>query len=74
MSKKRSQVNKILLDTSFLLPILGFKTSNKIMNSFKKLSNYELYYSDISVLEALWKIIKSIKRERRRTFTYNGGY
>ena len=60
-SKSSQNSNKILLDTSFLLPILGFETSSKIMKAFQKLKSCELYYSDISVLEALWKIVKVIK-------------
>ena len=62
MNKKNYQSNKgLLLDTSFLLPILGFETSTEIMKVFKKLGEYELYYNDLSILEALWKIVKKIK-------------
>jgi len=31
------------------------------MRAFRKLGSYELYYNDISILEALWKIVKIIK-------------
>ncbi len=62
MNKKNSLENKkLLLDTPFLLPTLGFETSNRIMKAIPRLVNYELYYSDLSILEALWKIIKKIK-------------
>ncbi len=62
MNKKNSYKNKgLLLDTSFLLPILGFKTSEKIMKVFPRLDKYELYYNDLSILEALWKIVKKIR-------------
>lgn len=62
MSRKNSlSSNKVLLDTSFLLPILGFETSNRVMKAFQKLDSYELYYNDVSILEALWKIIKVIE-------------
>ncbi len=62
MNKKNSQDNsKLLIDTSFLLPVLGFETSNRVMTAFRKLSSYELYYNDISILEALWKIVKIVK-------------
>lgn len=65
MSKRNFQDNsKVLLDTSFLLPILGFETSNRVMKAFHKLSSYELYYNDISILEALWKIVKIVKGTR----------
>ncbi|MCE4613471.1 MAG: PIN domain-containing protein [Desulfurococcales archaeon] len=63
MSKKgfQGEDNKLLLDTSFLLPILGFETSGRIMRAFRKLGRYELYYSDLSILEALWKILKVVR-------------
>jgi predicted nucleic acid-binding protein len=54
---------KILLDTSFILPFLGFKTNEAVMRALPRLRGYELYYSDVSILEALWKIIKVVKRE-----------
>ena len=60
MNRRNSQNNKLLLDTSFLLPILGFETSKTIMDVFQKLDRYVLYYSDISILEALWRIVKKI--------------
>jgi len=59
--KSSSRNNEILLDTSFLLPILGFETSRRVMNAFQRLGSYKLYYNDISILEALWKIVKIIE-------------
>jgi len=43
---------KVLLDTSLLLPTLGIDVvkADKIL---KKLRDYELYYSDFSILECL---------------------
>ena len=64
MSRKSSPNIKILLDTSFLLPVLGFETSHEVMNAFQRLYAHTLYYNDISILEALWKIVKVIKGER----------
>jgi predicted nucleic acid-binding protein len=52
---------KILLDTSFLLPFIGFKTDEVVMNCIEKLKEYEVYYSELSILEALWKITKKIR-------------
>ena len=57
----RSRGERLLLDTSFLLPIMGFKTLDTVMRAFEKLSLYTLYYSDISLLEASWKIVKAVK-------------
>jgi predicted nucleic acid-binding protein len=31
------------------------------MAAFHRLRDYELYYNDISILEALWKIVKTIR-------------
>lgn len=57
MSKKSSRGgNKVLLDTSFLLQILGFETSDRVMKAFQKLGSYELYYGEISIIEELWKM------------------
>jgi len=63
--KRRVNVNrrdyKILLDTSFLLPFIGFRTDEAVMNSIEKLRGYRVYFSEISILEALWKIVKKIR-------------
>lgn len=63
MSRRSSPTsNKVLLDTSFLLPVLGFETSSRVMEAFQKLSTYDLHYNDISILEALWKIVKIVEK------------
>lgn len=61
MSRKGSRRLRILLDTSFLLPILGFDTSKRIISAYPRLREHELHYSDLSILEAMWKIIKRIR-------------
>ena len=52
---------KVLLDTSLLLPTLGIEVerADKLL---KKLRDYELYYSDFSILECLW-VVNSLKRK-----------
>jgi hypothetical protein len=60
LNKKNYQ---LLLDTSFLQPFLGFKTDDIIINTLPKLRRHYLYYSDSSLLEALWKISKIIRKE-----------
>lgn len=52
---------RLLLDTSFLLPVLGFETSQRVMRALPRLAGHELYYSEISLLEALWKIVKVLR-------------
>lgn len=49
----RERVIRILLDTSFLLPILGFKTNTVIMNVMDKSRKYDVYYSDLSIIVVL---------------------
>ena len=64
MSKKNTMRNKkLLLDTSFLLPVLGFETNDRIMKVYHRLGSYEVYYSEIGILEALWKIVKIVREE-----------
>ena len=65
--------NKILLDTSCLLPILGFETSQRIMKVYRKIVGYELFYSDLSILEALWKALKVVKGTDEEISRIKGG-
>ncbi|RJS74796.1 type II toxin-antitoxin system VapC family toxin [Candidatus Bathyarchaeota archaeon] len=58
----RGDGRRLLLDTSFLLPVIGFETSNTVMRAFEKLRLYTLYYTDLSLLEASWKIVKVVKK------------
>jgi predicted nucleic acid-binding protein len=52
---------RVLVDTSLLLPTLGIEVerAEKIL---EKLSNYEVYYSDFSILECLW-VASSLERK-----------
>lgn len=61
MSRKNLQ---ILLDTSFLLPFLGIDVGEVIAGALHKLRDYELYYSELSLLEALWKIVKVVSFDK----------
>lgn len=61
MSKKSL---RILLDTSFLLPFLGIDVGEPVTKTLQKLRGYELYYSELSLLEALWKIVKVVNIDK----------
>jgi predicted nucleic acid-binding protein len=57
-------VKRVLLDTSFILPILGVEVEGaapvlKRLYTLSRRGEVELYYSDFSILEALWKIAKT---------------
>ncbi len=62
MSKRSSL--RVLLDTSFILPFLGFRTNREVMEAIPLLRECEVYYSELSILEALWKIVKKVRDER----------
>jgi len=48
---------------------MGFKSDEVVMNCVEKLREHEVYYSEISILEALWRITK--KRELSSGQDYN---
>lgn len=41
-------------------PVLGYETSRRVMEALPLLAGYELHYSGLSILEALWKISKRL--------------
>ncbi|UNQ73590.1 PIN domain-containing protein [Infirmifilum sp. NZ] len=53
---------KILLDTSFLLPTLGIEVRG-VASILERLRGHELYYTELSILEATWVAISVAKRE-----------
>ena len=53
---------RVLLDTSFLTPFLGLATDEAMMESLPRLKEMELFYSELSILEVMWKIAKSLRR------------
>jgi predicted nucleic acid-binding protein len=61
VSRKNS---RILLDTSFILPFLGIDVGEVIAGVLHRLRDYELYYSELSLLEALWKIVKVVSFDK----------
>ncbi len=57
-------MDKLLLDTTYLLPLVGIDIGLKHYSEiFPKLHYYyELYYTPLSIIEAKWIVIKTIKR------------
>ena len=51
---------KVLLNTSLLLPTLGIEVESA-GRVLEKLKDYELYYSDLNILECLW-VVSSLKK------------
>ncbi|RLG78756.1 MAG: hypothetical protein DRO40_13555 [Thermoprotei archaeon] len=56
-------MDKLFLDTTYILPILGVKVELKDYTKYfpQVYSFYETYYSPVSLIEAKWIIIKIIK-------------
>lgn len=54
--KNRESVQRVLLDTNFILPSLGVDVGEDVLRSLKKLADAgsEIYYSRFSILECLW--------------------
>ncbi|QGR17285.1 PIN domain-containing protein [Sulfurisphaera ohwakuensis] len=60
---KRSKiVMRILIDTSFILPALGIDVGEEIINIIKEFYNHEVYFTELSLLEAMWVIKRLIKQ------------
>ena len=64
-SKRDTQVKpSILIDTTFLMPALGVgveKDAEEIIPYFRKIN---VYYLEIGLLEAMWKIIKIAPQDK----------
>ncbi len=60
-SRKSTLVkNKILIDTSFLLPALGIDVEEEVIEAIRLFKRIEVYYLEIGLLEAMWKILRII--------------
>jgi predicted nucleic acid-binding protein len=53
---------KILIDTSFILPALGVDVGERVASLIKEFRNHEIYFTELSLLEALW-VIRRLMRE-----------
>ncbi|BFH73731.1 PIN domain-containing protein [Sulfurisphaera javensis] len=54
---------KVLIDTSFILPILGIEVEG-VEDEIKKFPSHEIYYTEISILESFW-VIKRIEKKTK---------
>ena len=51
---------KLLVDTTFLLPAMGIETNEEAMEAIKHFHMVEIYYLELSILEAMWRIVKVV--------------
>jgi len=73
--KNKQSTQKILLDTSFLLPTLGIEVEKEVMRALSKIDHEQtqLFYSDWSLLESSWVAIRLIKQKRYQEPVYRRG-
>jgi len=55
---------RILVDTTFLLPALGIEVEEEALEVISMFRNFDVYYLEIALLEALWKILKIVNRKK----------
>ncbi|TFF95934.1 hypothetical protein EU546_02425 [Candidatus Thorarchaeota archaeon] len=62
--KNSPDTQRILLDTSFLLPSLGIEVEKGVMDTLRKLepTENELVYSDWSLLESNWIAVRQMRK------------
>ena len=51
---------RLLVDTSFLLPAMGIEIDKEVMEAIKYFRTAEIHYLEVSILEAMWKIVKVV--------------
>lgn len=59
-----SERTKILIDTSFILPALGIDVEDEIYRTISHFRQLDIYYIEIEILEAMWKILKIVDRTK----------
>ncbi|TFG11334.1 PIN domain-containing protein [Candidatus Thorarchaeota archaeon] len=69
------RVQRILLDTSFLLPTLGVEVEHEVMEVIPRLNHEEvqLFYSHWSLLESSWFATKQIKQDTYQKTRFRRG-
>ena len=59
-SKRGTFPLKVLVDTMFLLPALGFEVEEETMEVIRLFHEIEVYYLEVELLEAMWKALKVV--------------
>jgi predicted nucleic acid-binding protein len=73
--KNNQNTQKILLDTSFLLPTLGVEVEQEVTGTLSKIDSerIHLFYSDWSLLESSWIAIRQIKQGMYQAHLFRRG-
>jgi predicted nucleic acid-binding protein len=65
--RSRRSISKrlsVLIDTSFLFPALGIEIEEEGMKVIPLFRRLEIYYLEVALLEAMWKVLKIVNREK----------
>ncbi|MEM1970436.1 MAG: PIN domain-containing protein [Sulfolobales archaeon] len=54
---------RVLVDTTFLLPALGVEIEEDALKAIALFRKLEIYYLEVGILEAVWKVLKAIPLE-----------
>jgi predicted nucleic acid-binding protein len=73
--KNNRNTQRILLDTSFLLPSLGIAVEQSVTEALSKLNDKRIkpFYSNLSLLESSWMAIKQMKKGNYQDEIYRKG-
>ncbi|MEM2590762.1 MAG: PIN domain nuclease, partial [Zestosphaera sp.] len=58
-----SRKPRVLVDTTFLLPALGVEIEEDALKAIALFRKLEIYYLEVGILEAMWKVLKAIPPE-----------
>ena len=59
--KKSWAENRLLIDTTFILPALGVDVEEEAYEAIGKFEDYKIFYLEVSLLEAMWSILKRVE-------------
>ncbi|MFQ5832434.1 MAG: PIN domain-containing protein [Candidatus Thorarchaeota archaeon] len=73
--KNRQGTQKILLDTSFLLPTLGIEVEREVVQTISRIDQEQtqLFYSEWSFLESSWVAIRLLRQKKFEEPVYRRG-
>lgn len=73
--KNRQSTQKILLDTSFLLPTLGVEVEREVVKTLSSIDHEQtqLFYSEWSLLESSWVAIRLLRQKKFEEPVYRRG-
>ncbi|MEM0277927.1 MAG: PIN domain-containing protein [Pyrobaculum sp.] len=63
-SRRGTSRVSVIVDTSFLLPTLGVEVEEECMEVIPLFRKAEVWYLEVALLEAMWKILKLVGREK----------